>query len=146
MEIVTHNLQETKSWAGEFLDKITKNPNQATVVLLYGDLGAGKTSFTQGLAEALGIGENIISPTFVIEKIYQLPAGQKFDRLIHIDCYRLEKSTEITKLGFAEIIADKNNLIIIEWPEKIADILPETTEKLTFIFNDENTRTIKYGH
>jgi tRNA threonylcarbamoyladenosine biosynthesis protein TsaE len=96
----------------------------ATLVALSGDLGAGKTTFVQGVARALGVVDIVTSPTFVLEKIYQL-VGQKFARLIHIDAYRLNGSEELHAIGWDEIIADPKNLVLVEWPEKVADAIPE---------------------
>ena len=135
------SLTDTEKFADEFLNNLTPLPNTATVVGLSGDLGSGKTTFTQGVAKILGVNENVTSPTFVIEKIYEL-TNQKFKHLIHIDCYRLESAGEMAKLGWQEIIADPNNLILVEWPEKIADILPKCMIKIDFEFIDENTREI----
>lgn len=143
------SLQDTEKFAAEFLNNLKPlftrqpgdGPGQATVVGLYGDLGSGKTTFTQSVAKILGVVENVTSPTFVIEKIYEL-TNQKFKHLIHIDCYRLESSSEMTKLGWSEIVADPNNLILVEWPEKIADILPSVMIKVEFKFIDEKTREI----
>lgn len=103
----------------------------ATILTLSGDLGAGKTTFAQGIAQALGIEENVTSPTFVIEKAYQLE-GQKFARLIHIDAYRLNDPHELEVLGWKEIIADPANLILIEWPEKVAGLIPADAIRISF--------------
>ncbi len=121
-------------------------PQTAAVVLaLKGDLGSGKTTFTQTLARALGVTEPVTSPTFVIMKGYELE-GQIFDTLIHIDAYRLETSVEMTVLGFANLIATPRILIVIEWAEKISDLLPEQTINLTFnIEGDERVITLNYG-
>ena len=145
MMIKTESLSATKDWAAKILAEIKPYEKRATVVALAGDLGAGKTSFVQGLAAALGVIETVASPTFVIEKIYDLLAGQKFKRLIHIDAYRLAGGAELAKLGFADILADPANLIVIEWPERIADILPSEAKTIHFDFIDENTRAISYG-
>lgn len=124
-------MEETQKVAHEFVDYIFSHQNDkkisgATIVGLYGDLGAGKTSFTQGVARALGIDETIVSPTFVIEKIYELPLqGRPFVHFIHIDAYRLEHSSELVSLGWQKIISDPTNLIFIEWPERVGDIMPE---------------------
>jgi tRNA threonylcarbamoyladenosine biosynthesis protein TsaE len=138
MKYVAKNLEETQKIAGEFVKTLRwqgpslPSVNSATIVGLYGELGSGKTSFTQGVALALGISETVVSPTFVIEKIYELTrpteglgSNQNFSHLIHIDAYRLEKSSELLHLGWQEIIADPKNLILIEWPERVADIIPE---------------------
>ncbi len=128
------------------------NSPTATLLTLSGDLGSGKTAFVKALAEALGIKETITSPTFVIEQIYQLPKSATFDRLIHIDAYRLEKASELERLGWAEIVADPRNLICLEWPENVAGLsnLSSSTSKntnvrwLQFRFVDENTREISF--
>lgn len=136
-----HNLQETQDFAKEFVKNLGPQENKATVLGLYGDLGAGKTSFTQGLAQALGVSDTVVSPTFVIEKIYTLE-NQKFSHLIHIDAYRIEKSDEMLHLGWEEIVANPQNLIVVEWPELIADIMPEHIQvKLAHI--SENERQIE---
>jgi tRNA threonylcarbamoyladenosine biosynthesis protein TsaE len=107
-----------------------RSDSQATVVALSGDLGAGKTTFAQGVARALGVEEQVTSPTFVIEKIYQLnqpfdhAQGKQFARLIHIDAYRLNDAHELEVLGWKEIVADPSNLIVIEWPERVTDLIP----------------------
>ncbi|NQV87953.1 MAG: tRNA (adenosine(37)-N6)-threonylcarbamoyltransferase complex ATPase subunit type 1 TsaE [Parcubacteria group bacterium] len=140
MKIVSKSLEETCQIAKDFAEKLSTS-QKATVLGFYGDLGSGKTTFTQNLALALGITETVTSPTFVIEKIYKLK-DQKFTHLIHIDAYRIEKSSEMLHLGWQEIIDDSKNLIVIEWPERIADILPADVKKIEFIFIDETTREI----
>ncbi len=142
------SLADTQKLAGDFLNNLTLQlrSGQATVVGLFGDLGSGKTTFTQSVAKILGVSENVTSPTFVIEKVYQLKTGKdgpcQWNKLIHIDCYRLENSQEMEKLGWGELVADFGNLILVEWPEKIADILPSGMIKINFEFIDEKTREI----
>ena len=118
----------------------------ATVLGLSGDLGAGKTTFTQALAGILGVKESVTSPTFVIEKVYDLtePHLFGFKKLIHIDAYRLDSGTELLSLGFKELLEDQNNLIIVEWPERVADVLPQGTKILKFTFINETTREVTY--
>lgn len=124
---------------------LNKKTNDKAVVLgLFGDLGSGKTTFTQNLAGIFGVKQVVTSPTFVIEKIYRLPSKQKFKHIIHIDAYRLDSEQELVELGWNEISKDKNNIIVIEWPEKIEKILPNDMEKIYFKFIDEDTREIKY--
>lgn len=89
------------------------------VVLLEGDLGAGKTTFTQGLARALGVGEGVTSPTFTLMNIY--PTAE-FD-LVHVDVYRLERLSEVVDLALAEMIED-GAVALVEWGERAAAALP----------------------
>ncbi len=143
MKYVSKNLEETAKISHNFVVSLGgKDHNQAVIVGLYGDLGSGKTTFTQLLAKELGVTETVTSPTFVIEKIYKLK-DQVFEYLIHIDAYRLEKASELLHLGWEEIIANPKNLILIEWPERVAEILPKETKKIKFTFIDETTREIE---
>lgn len=124
MKYTSNSFEETQNIAGDFMQNLSPRSVGATVVGLYGNLGAGKTSFTQSVAKALGVEETVTSPTFVIEKIYEL-SEKKFEHLIHIDAYRLQSSDELLKLGWQSVIADRGNLILIEWPERVQDIMPE---------------------
>lgn len=102
----------------------------ATVVALSGELGAGKTTFTQEVAKVLGVEDHVVSPTFVIQKIYALK-NQKFEHLIHIDAYRLESAKELEHLGWHDIVANSSNLILIEWPERVAELIPAYAIRIT---------------
>ncbi len=99
--------------------------DQATVITFSGDLGAGKTTLIQAIAQQLGVTDTLQSPTFVIYKRYAISSPQDWSFLIHGDMYRLESAEEIEKLGWSELITDPNNLICVEWPEKITGALPE---------------------
>ena len=125
MKYITHSLEEMQKLATSFAGDLSPKNNRAVVVGLYGELGAGKTSFVQGLVSALGVEGNIVSPTFVIMKSYPLPHNSHFKHIIHIDAYRLEKSEELLSLGWDKIVSDPTNLVVIEWPERVADIMPE---------------------
>lgn len=116
----------------------------ATLVTLSGELGAGKTSFTQGVAQALGITEPVTSPTFVLERVYEL-TGQSFERLVHIDAYRLESGRALGALGFDELMQDAQNLVLLEWPERVQDALPPATHSLTLTVAPEGGRILRYG-
>ena len=142
MKILSKSLNDTENTAREFVEKeFVKNSKGALVVGLYGDLGSGKTAFTQAVAKYLGVKETVTSPTFVIEKIYKLENGN-FDHLIHIDAYRLESGKELIHLGWEEISKNPKNIIFIEWPERVAEILPKDIKKIRFTFSNENTREI----
>jgi tRNA threonylcarbamoyladenosine biosynthesis protein TsaE len=142
-EFISKNLVETAKIASNFaLTTLVKHnfEGKAAVVGLYGELGSGKTTFMKYLAESFGIKEIIQSPTFVIEKIYDL-TGQPFQHLIHIDAYRIEKEEEMLNLGWSEIIADPQNLICIEWADRIAKIMPKHI-MITFEHVSETKRRI----
>ena len=124
-----------QDFAAEFVAALAHGASAATVIALSGELGAGKTTFTQAAAKALGVEETVNSPTFVIEKIYQLPLDSargenKFSRLIHIDAYRLKSAEELTHLGWDDIIVDPLNLIIIEWPEHVEEAIPKNAHRI----------------
>lgn len=136
----TNSIIETEALASDFL-KTLKKKDKAVVIGLKGDLGSGKTTFVKGIAKALGLKQTVSSPTFVIEKIYILD-NQEFKHLIHIDAYRLESGKELINLGWKEISNDSNNLIFIEWPERIEEILPKDAKEIQFKFINENTREI----
>jgi tRNA threonylcarbamoyladenosine biosynthesis protein TsaE len=138
MEFLSGSLEETAKIAANFAESKFTKFDGATVVGLYGDLGAGKTTFIKYLAEYFGIKETIQSPTFVIMKKYKLRdanrktqvkkeerlAPSAFELLIHIDTYRIEREEEMVNLGWNEIINNPKNLICVEWPEKIKGIMP----------------------
>ncbi len=130
MKFLSKKSSETKKLG----EKLAKNP--PAVLALKGNLGAGKTTFLQGYAKGLGIKEKILSPTFLILKKFPL----KKNNFIHIDCYRINDPQEILDLGFLEII--NKDLLAIEWPERIKNILPKNTVFLTIKIIDKNKREI----
>ena len=111
----------------------------ATVLALSGDLGAGKTTLTKEIAILLGIEETLVSPTFVIGKFYR--AKKHFDRLAHIDAYRIESLDELVPLGWNMIMSTSRTLVIIEWPERIIDAIPDDALWLK-IDHEREERTI----
>ena len=138
------DLEALYAEAAEFTHNLTPSGSHATLVTLSGELGAGKTSFTQGIAHALGIEEPIASPTFVLEKIYDLPAGKAFAKLVHIDAYRLEGDRSFAPLGFDELYTEPSNLIVIEWPELVESQLPDADEAVALSVNGDG-RDISYA-
>lgn len=119
---------------------LTARTPRAKVILLKGDLGAGKTTFARELAEVLGIDKNEVnSPTFVLKKEYnaQHPI---FKKLIHVDAYRFNEKSEAKILGLDEDLKDESTLIAIEWPNKMPYIEPDL--EIVFAVSDDTTRDI----
>lgn len=116
-----NSVEETHAFARHFLKEL----HGGDVIALSGELGAGKTTFVQGLARALGIREQITSPTFVLMKVYQLPKVMNdITQLCHIDAYRLGSADELAAIGAGEYIGDAKTLTVIEWPERVAGLIP----------------------
>ncbi len=139
----TKNPNQTKKLGKILAQEILKNPlkKRALLLGLEGDLGGGKTTFLQGFAKGLGVKEKITSPTFVIIKKFHLPYSV-FHELYHIDCYRIKKPREILDLGFKEIISNPQNIIAIEWSDRIKKILPKDILFFKFDFINKNIRKI----
>jgi len=140
-QVITHSPQETKALA----QAIAQDLKDGSVIALSGDLGAGKTTFTQGLAKGLDIKKMVSSPTFTIMKQYK----GKY-RLTHIDAYRLEGLHQ--DLGFEELIGAEG-VCVIEWPDYIKDLLPSTYLEINLTRLEEDDREItliahgsKYTH
>jgi len=117
----TNTENQTINLGKEFAQEL----KHGSIIGLSGDLGSGKTQFVKGLAQGLGINKSITSPTFVLLKPYHLPVASR--QLIHIDCYRLSSPDEILSMGLQEYIDQKNNIIAIEWADKIKSILSKDT-------------------
>lgn len=134
-EFVTTNFKQTqklgKMLAQEILDIGCPKP---AIICLTGELGSGKTTFTQGLLKGLKIKGPHTSPTFVIMKKYR-------NNIFHFDAYRV-KDKDILNLGWKEIISDKKNIIIIEWADRIKKIIPRKSLWISFKWIDNNTRKI----
>lgn len=151
-EFISKSLDDTAQFAKEFVENLLKTGGKtggkpvqsATVVALYGDLGAGKTTFVKAVAEIFGIQKTVTSPTFVLEKVYKIKGFGGFTHLIHIDAYRLENGAELLTLGWEALLEDPHNLIFLEWPERVAETLPEESRRIQFRFIDETTRKITF--
>jgi tRNA threonylcarbamoyladenosine biosynthesis protein TsaE len=142
-QLLTFNSEQTKKAAKILVTNILKNKinKNAFVVALKGNLGSGKTTFVQGLAKRLGIKEKILSPTFVLMKKFVIRNSQ-FKNFFHLDCYRIEKEKELLGLGFKEIISNHQNIIIIEWADKIKKIIPKNAIWIKIKFINEKIRKI----
>lgn len=144
MEILTFGPSQTKK-IGEVLAKdiLKTSANKALVLGLVGDLGGGKTTFLQGFARGLGIKEKILSPTFVIFRKFKIQSSS-FYFFYHFDCYRLKRKEEILDLGLEKIISNSQNIVAIEWADRIKKIMPEETLWIEFEFIDTKTRKINF--
>src|SRR3989344_3955156 len=136
----TRSREELRNLAHDFVATLEPG-KEATLVALYGELGAGKTAFVKEVAFVLGVKETVTSPTFVLQKIYPLE-NKKFEWLIHIDAYRLERSEELKQLRWQEIVANPKNLIVLEWADRVEELLPRDAVRIRFRFVDETTREV----
>lgn len=141
-KIITKNLLETKKLAHQLAQDL-KSP---IVIALEGDLGSGKTTFLQGLAEGLGIKEKVNSPTFNIIRRYELNPklyaqfGLKY--FYHFDVYRLNGPQDLEALGWEEILNDQNSIVAVEWSEKIKEIIPQKHILIQLKHRSESNREI----
>jgi tRNA threonylcarbamoyladenosine biosynthesis protein TsaE len=129
---ITQSSHETFALGKAFAQKVSTGG----ILLLYGNLGAGKTTFVQGLASGLGIEKRIISPTFVIMRSYA-------NAFYHIDLYRLQgEKHELEAIGLFDIMHNPSAIMAIEWPEKMESFLPEKRWELHFENIGEDKRKI----
>lgn len=147
MRMISKKISDTHKLAEKIAAGILKSgphKDYARVVALVGDLGAGKTAFTQGFAKALGITRRLPSPTFLIFRNYPLEViGYKF--LYHVDAYRIDDAGELDVLDFDKILADPKNIVLVEWADKIKEILPKDSIWLEFSHGKkEGERHIDY--
>ena len=132
--VTVHSVEET--WA--FAASLAKKLQPGTVIALQGDLGAGKTTFMQGLGAALGVRRPVTSPTFTLSVEYPTP---RF-KLVHMDLYRLTGPDDLLTIGYPEYL-ESGAVVAMEWPERAGDLVPPDAIRLTFTLTDEEeTRKI----
>jgi len=137
MEAKTNSPKETKKVA----EKLAKTLVPGSVIALFGDLGAGKTVFVQGLAKGLGIRRKITSPTFVFMRSYPFLFQKKPLTFYHIDLYRGQDSGDFKNLGLDEIFAE-DAVVVLEWADKIKEILPKKRIDVFINATGDKTRKI----
>ena len=140
MEKKLSSTEETKEFAREIASRIKPQ----TAIALYGDLGSGKTTFTNYLAQVLGFTDRVQSPTFVIHRIYKTSTNSNIKRMHHLDLYRMSSSSEIQDLGLKELFESPDDIFVIEWPELIEHLLPKDCIKISFEYISENQRRVTY--
>ncbi len=157
MKKKTHSEKETYDLAKKFASKL----KGGEVLCLVGDLGAGKTAFTKGLAAGLGVKGIVTSPTFVLMKIYPVkssPAGilletklfngvnkanHRIKEMAHIDAYRLKEGQELINIGAEEYFRDKECVTVIEWADRVKEIWPKGCTKIYFKILNGDERVIE---
>ena len=135
-KIISHSEDETEAFAVALARELPRG----TVIALEGDLGAGKTVFSRGFARGLGITEPVSSPTYTIVQEYPLPEGRGM--LYHLDLYRIGNSASALAFGVDEFLNDPESVALVEWPERIADILPPGTLRVEIVHLSEQERRI----
>ncbi len=119
--------------------QIAKNFKPGDVILLYGEMGAGKTTMTKGIASYFGI-EDIVSPTFTLMQTYEVSksVSSQVSKFVHIDTYRLEDENDLIEIGVEDYLGAPDTVCIIEWPEKIRSLLKDKkTVKITIEHSDD---------
>lgn len=138
---ITRSIAQTQKIAEELASKL----HGGEVLALFGELGAGKTTFTQGLARALGVARNVNSPTFIIHRSYKISSMYQVVGIKcfhHIDLYRIGDANDLGELGLEEILKQQDSVVVIEWPEKIGELLPKERIDVKFEYIGENERRI----
>ena len=140
-EIISRSETETEAFAAALAQKLPPG----TVIALDGDLGAGKTVFSRGFARGMGITEPVSSPTYTIVQEYPLPGGKGM--LYHLDLYRIANSVSALAFGVDEFLDDPESTALVEWPERIADIMPDSTLRIEIrhLSDTERKITVKPG-
>lgn len=138
MNTVTRNEKETRNLGIEFAKRI----KAGDIVLFYGDLGAGKTTFIQGIADGLGVGDKILSPTFVLIRSHDVDLGD-IKVMNHIDLYRLESASEIDTLGLGEMLEDPSSVTLIEWADKLSSFSLKRGFKILMMHKGRDSREIQ---
>ncbi len=149
MKFFSENISDTKELAKILSREIllTKPDTKKAIVFgLVGELGAGKTAFTREFVKAAGVKEKVLSPTFLIMRSFDLKNKKtRFKKIYHIDAYRME-AKDLLKLGLKEIINNPQNIVMLEWADKVGKIMPRETFWINFKHGKkENERNITFN-
>ena len=130
-----------------FGEVIARSVRPGDLLLLHGDLGAGKTTLAQGIAHGLGIEQTVTSPTFTIVSEYPVEPGHAgIDRLFHLDLYRLTDPHELESFGFDEYVRPDRAVSLIEWPERAAGFIPPEAIVIEIESPEPETRLVRIRH
>ena len=143
MDSVLRSSEEIEVEARNLANRL-KPSEHAPVIALYGELGAGKTTFVQYLVKALGGSDRVVSPTFILLRVYPL-SHPHFSQVVHVDAYRLTDAEEARTLALHEYLQDPKNIVCIEWAEKVKEILPDDAIEISLSHHPEG-RTISYDN
>ena len=139
--VITHAAEETRTQGAEF----SRGCQTGSVLALQGELGAGKTTFVQGFLAGLGAEPPYPSPTFILMHQYDLPdsEGRRIRRIYHVDAYRVD-ARAFENVGWDEWLHDPEGIVLVEWPERISELLPEGTQWIRFFHADDGGRRIEH--
>lgn len=145
LHIISSSEKQTKKIAHDLARALLHATSSkcAVVVALQGELGSGKTTFAKGFAKGLGVKRIIQSPTFLLVRHYPLPITY-YSFLYHIDAYRLRSGKDLNMLGWGEWAHNPKNIILVEWAERVREILPEHRFEIRFRHVDKNKRKVSF--
>ncbi|HIR33338.1 MAG TPA: tRNA (adenosine(37)-N6)-threonylcarbamoyltransferase complex ATPase subunit type 1 TsaE [Candidatus Coprenecus merdigallinarum] len=135
-KISIQNISCIEDAAREFL----RQTQGVTVYAFYGRMGAGKTTFISAVCSVLGVGDEVASPTFTIVNEYRASDGTP---VFHFDFYRIEKLSEVLDIGYEEYL-DSGGICLMEWPEKIEELLPEDVLRVSIVEEEDGSRTVTF--
>jgi len=138
-KFISQSPKETIAWAKD----LARDFKGGEVISLEGNLGAGKTVITKAIAKALGITEVVNSPTFVLMKVYSVRKKGTIQHLVHVDAYRLAGHEELLNIGLGDYLGQPDTVVVIEWGDKVKEILPKGTIKIQVEQKGETVREIK---
>ncbi len=135
--LLTDSPDQTKRIGKE----IARSLKHGRIIALEGNLGAGKTVLAKGIAQGLGVTHVIQSPTFVLMKVYPVQRPG-ISHLVHVDCYRVATSREVSAIGLEDYLSDDTAVVVIEWADRIRDMLPKRRMTIRLSASGEQARKV----